>query len=110
MGAVLETLGERLPPSSAQHLADQLPTPLDEVVENAEDGFSPIVEVSADKTSGAAGLKVAFTATAKDADSPELTYSWDFGDGTEGEGLNTTHRYKKTGTYTATFTARSALV
>jgi len=75
-------------------------------IENAEDGFSPIVEVSADKTSGAAGLKVAFTATAKDADSPELTYSWDFGDGTEGEGLNTTHRYKKTGTYTATFTAR----
>ncbi|MBL1065227.1 DUF2267 domain-containing protein [Streptomyces sp. 7-21] len=38
VGAVLETLGERLPPRSAQHLADQLPTPLDEVVENAEDG------------------------------------------------------------------------
>ncbi|GAA1427166.1 ThuA domain-containing protein [Streptomyces thermospinosisporus] len=75
-------------------------------IENAEDGFSPIVEVSADKTSGAAGLKVAFTATAKDADSPDLTYGWDFGDGTKGEGLNPTHRYKKTGTYTATFTAK----
>ncbi|GAA0652646.1 ThuA domain-containing protein [Streptomyces thermocarboxydovorans] len=75
-------------------------------IENAEDGFSPIVEVSADKTSGAAGLKVAFTATAKDADSPDLTYSWDFGDGTKGEGLNPTHRYKKVGTYTATFTAK----
>ncbi len=51
-------------------------------IENAEDGFSPIAEVSADRTSGAAGLKVAFTASVKDADSPDLTYSWDFGDGT----------------------------
>ncbi len=75
-------------------------------IENAEDGFSPIAEVSADKTSGAAGLKVQFTASAKDADSPDLTYSWDFGDGTEGEGLNPTHKYKKVGTYTATFTAK----
>ncbi|MBT2409486.1 ThuA domain-containing protein [Streptomyces sp. ISL-12] len=75
-------------------------------IESAEDGFSPIAEVSADKTSGAAGLKVKFTATAKDADSPELTYSWDFGDGTTGEGLTPTHTYKKAGTYTATFTAK----
>jgi uncharacterized protein (DUF2267 family) len=36
--AVLTALGERLPQQSAQHLADQLPTPLDEVVENAPDG------------------------------------------------------------------------
>src|SRR5690606_23611467 len=75
-------------------------------IENAEDGFSPIAEVRADKTSGAAGLKVRFTATAKDADSTDLTYSWDFGDGTKGEGLTPTHKYKKTGTYSATFTAK----
>ncbi|PSK53476.1 Soluble aldose sugar dehydrogenase YliI [Streptomyces sp. 111WW2] len=75
-------------------------------IENAADGFSPIAEVSANKTSGAAGLKVAFTATAKDADSPDLTYGWDFGDGTKGEGLTPTHKYKKVGTYTATFTAK----
>ncbi|MBO0518019.1 PKD domain-containing protein, partial [Streptomyces beijiangensis] len=75
-------------------------------IENAQDGFSPIAEVSADKTSGAAGLKVAFTASAKDADSPNLTYSWDFGDGAKGEGLTPTHKYKKVGTYTATFTAK----
>ncbi|MGA5898472.1 ThuA domain-containing protein [Streptomyces venetus] len=75
-------------------------------IENAEGGFSPIAEVSADKTSGAAGLKVTFTGSAKDADSPNLTYSWDFGDGTKGEGLNPTHTYKKAGTYTATFTAK----
>ncbi|MFE1046809.1 ThuA domain-containing protein [Streptomyces olivaceus] len=74
-------------------------------IENAADGFTPIVEASADKTSGAAGLKVKFTATAEDADSPDLTYTWDFGDGTKGEGLTPTHKYKKVGTYTATFTA-----
>ncbi|WP_437063723.1 ThuA domain-containing protein [Streptomyces sp. enrichment culture] len=74
-------------------------------IENAADGFTPIVEASANKTSGAAGLKVKFTATANDADSPDLTYAWDFGDGTKGEGLTPTHKYKKVGTYTATFTA-----
>ncbi|MFC8310524.1 ThuA domain-containing protein [Streptomyces olivaceus] len=74
-------------------------------IENAADGFTPIVEASADKTSGAAGLKVKFTATAEDADSPDLTYAWDFGDGTKGEGLTPTHKYKEVGTYTATFTA-----
>jgi glucose/arabinose dehydrogenase/type 1 glutamine amidotransferase len=75
-------------------------------IENAADGFSPIAEVKADRTSGAAGLKVAFTGSAKDADSPDLTYSWDFGDGTTGEGLTPTHQYKKAGTYTAVFTAK----
>ncbi|NGO76402.1 DUF1080 domain-containing protein [Streptomyces sp. YC504] len=75
-------------------------------IENAEDGFSPLAEVSADKTSGPAGLKVKFTGSAKDADSTDLTYSWDFGDGTKGEGLTPTHQYKKIGTYTVTFTAK----
>ncbi|MGP2437314.1 ThuA domain-containing protein [Streptomyces sp. JW3] len=75
-------------------------------IESAEDGFSPIAEVSADKTSGAAGLRVKFTGSATDADSPDLTYSWDFGDGTTGTGLTATHRYKKAGTYSATFTAK----
>ncbi|MFV2118170.1 ThuA domain-containing protein, partial [Streptomyces sp. Act-28] len=75
-------------------------------IENAEGGFSPIVGVSADKTSGAAGLKVQFTATAEDADSPDLAYTWDFGDGTRGEGPSPTHQYKRVGTYTATFTAK----
>jgi uncharacterized protein (DUF2267 family) len=36
--AVLVTLGERLPPVPGRHLAAQLPTPLDEVLENAPDG------------------------------------------------------------------------
>ncbi|MGP4113590.1 DUF2267 domain-containing protein [Streptomyces sp. 4N509B] len=36
--AVLTTLGERLPHRSGEHLADQLPSPLDEVLRNAPDG------------------------------------------------------------------------
>ncbi|MEO3749364.1 DUF2267 domain-containing protein [Streptomyces sp. B6B3] len=36
--AVLATLGERLPEQPAQHLADQLPTPLDDILEDAADG------------------------------------------------------------------------
>ncbi|MDT0346370.1 DUF2267 domain-containing protein [Streptomyces litchfieldiae] len=34
--AVLTTLGERLPSHSAEHLADQLPTPLAQILENAD--------------------------------------------------------------------------
>jgi uncharacterized protein (DUF2267 family) len=37
VAAVLETLGERLPAHSAQHLADQLPTPLSDLVEEGHD-------------------------------------------------------------------------
>lgn len=40
----------------------------------------------------------------EDADEP-LTYTWDFGDGSSGSGLLTTHAYRSPGTYTVTFTA-----
>ncbi|MGK5532981.1 DUF2267 domain-containing protein [Streptomyces sp. URMC 129] len=35
--AVFETLSERLPAGSAEHLADQLPTPLANILENADE-------------------------------------------------------------------------
>ncbi|UED87284.1 DUF2267 domain-containing protein [Streptomyces profundus] len=34
--AVIGTLGERLPDTSAEHLADQLPTPLADIVDRSE--------------------------------------------------------------------------
>lgn len=34
--AVIATLGERLPASSAEHLADQLPTPLADIVDQSD--------------------------------------------------------------------------
>ena len=39
-----------------------------------------------------------------DADGDNLSYSWDFGDGNTGEGVNTTHVYSKPGTYSCTLT------
>ncbi|WP_030664150.1 PQQ-dependent sugar dehydrogenase [Streptomyces rimosus] len=77
-------------------------------IEYAKDGLTPIAEASADRTDGVAPLKVSFTGKATDGDSKDLTYAWDFGDGTKGEGLNPSHTYEKNGTYQATFTAKDA--
>ena len=76
-------------------------------IENATDGYSPIAEAAADRTSGKAPMKVAFTsAGTADADGDTLTYRWDFGDGHTSTAPNPTHRYTRNGTYTATVTAK----
>ncbi|MFJ9833214.1 PQQ-dependent sugar dehydrogenase [Streptomyces sp. NPDC101169] len=75
-------------------------------IENATDGHSPVAQAAADRTSGQAPLKVAFTsAGSSDQDGDALTYSWDFGDGSTSTAADPTHKYKKNGTYTATVTA-----
>lgn len=75
-------------------------------IENATGGRSPVAEATANKTSGTAPLKVAFSsAGTTDADGDPLTYTWDFGDGTTATTANPTHTYRKNGTYTATVTA-----
>ncbi|MGW2826659.1 PQQ-dependent sugar dehydrogenase [Streptomyces sp. NPDC001443] len=76
-------------------------------IENATDGHSPVAQAAADRTSGQAPLKVAFSsAGSSDQDGDALTYSWDFGDGATATGANPTYKYKKNGTYTATVTAK----
>ncbi|MFB7334357.1 PQQ-dependent sugar dehydrogenase [Streptomyces adustus] len=76
-------------------------------IENATDGHSPVAQAAADRTSGQAPLKVAFSAAgSSDQDGDALTYSWDFGDGATATGANPTYKYKKNGTYTATVTAK----
>ncbi|WP_327678587.1 ThuA domain-containing protein [Streptomyces sp. NBC_00467] len=76
-------------------------------IENATGGRSPVAEASADKTSGKAPLKVAFSsAGTTDGDGDALTYAWDFGDGGTSTDANPSHTYKKNGTYTATVTAK----
>lgn len=76
-------------------------------IENATGGRSPVAEASANKTSGVAPLKVAFSsAGTTDADGDALTYSWDFGDGGTSTSANPTYTYRKNGTYTATVTAK----
>ncbi|WP_234102329.1 PKD domain-containing protein, partial [Streptomyces venezuelae] len=76
-------------------------------IENATGGRSPVAEANANKTSGTAPLKVAFTSTGTtDGDGDPLTYTWDFGDGGTATTANPTHTYRKNGTYTATVTAK----
>ncbi|MGW1800872.1 PQQ-dependent sugar dehydrogenase [Streptomyces sp. NPDC001984] len=76
-------------------------------IENATDGHSPVAQATADRTSGQAPLKVAFSsAGSSDQDGGALTYSWDFGDGDKSTAANPTHKYKTNGTYTATVTAK----
>ncbi|MFI5473278.1 carbohydrate-binding protein [Streptomyces cacaoi] len=75
-------------------------------IENATDGHSPVAQAAADRTSGQSPLKVRFSsAGTTDQDGDALTYSWDFGDGGTSTAAGPTHKYKKNGTYTATFTA-----
>ncbi|MEV6784056.1 ThuA domain-containing protein [Streptomyces sp. NPDC051098] len=76
-------------------------------IENATGGRSPVAEASANKTSGKAPLRVAFSsAGTTDGDGDALTYAWDFGDGGTSTAANPSHTYKKNGTYTATVTAK----
>ncbi|UXY33843.1 PQQ-dependent sugar dehydrogenase [Streptomyces albidocamelliae] len=76
-------------------------------IENATDGHSPVAQAAADRTSGQAPLKVAFSsAGTTDQDGDALTYGWDFGDGATSTAADPTHKYKKNGTYTATVTAK----
>ncbi|MFI2346028.1 ThuA domain-containing protein [Streptomyces sp. NPDC019443] len=76
-------------------------------IENATGGRSPVAEAAANKTSGKAPLRVAFSsAGTTDGDGDALTYAWDFGDGGRSTEANPTYTYKKNGTYTATVTAK----
>lgn len=65
----------------------------------------PVAQASATPTSGAAPLDVQFNASASsDPDNDPLTFSWDFGDGTNGSGATPSHRYNAPGTYNAVVT------
>ncbi|MEZ0294463.1 MAG: ThuA domain-containing protein [Solirubrobacteraceae bacterium] len=67
---------------------------------------APVIgAVTASRTIGLAPLAVDFTAAATDADDDELSYSWDFGDGTPASTQqNPSHTYQLAGTHTATVT------
>jgi glucose/arabinose dehydrogenase len=68
---------------------------------------APIARASADKTSGATPLTVAFSsAGSADPEGGTLSYSWAFGDGTTSTAANPTKTYSTDGTYTVTLTVR----
>lgn len=62
----------------------------------------PAVTVQAAPTSGAAPLVVTFTASGE-----AVSYHWQFGDGTEGDGAAVEHTYQTAGRFTAVVTGTS---
>ncbi|MGB7157671.1 MAG: DNRLRE domain-containing protein [Tepidisphaeraceae bacterium] len=66
---------------------------------------APVANASANQTSGNTPLVVNFSAAGStDPDGDSLTYSWNFGDGTTGAGLNVQKTYANAGTYNAVLT------
>ncbi|CAH0999302.1 hypothetical protein LEM8419_00600 [Neolewinella maritima] len=66
---------------------------------------APVASFTATPTSGTSPLSVSFDATASnDPEATALTYAWDFGDGTTGDGATPSHVYTGTATFTASLT------
>lgn len=68
------------------------------------DNIAPISEAGGDQAINEDGTAVFSGSQSIDtaSDKPLLTYLWDFGDGTFGNGIGTSHVYTKVGTYTVT--------
>jgi len=64
----------------------------------------PTVGPTASTYNGTAPLDVQFTANGLDPEGGVLTYSWDFGDGTNSTAANPLHTYTSPGTYVAAVT------
>ncbi len=71
-------------------------------IERTENNLYPIVELGGPYT-GRVGIPVALNAGAsRDPDGDDITFAWDFGDGTKGSGATPRHTYKKPGTFPVT--------
>jgi len=76
-----------------------IPLPLDPPV-----GGAPVA-IPGGPYTGNVNVPVTFDGSASyDSDGGELTYAWDFGDGTTGEGMTPQHTYAMAGTYTVSLT------
>ncbi|MFI6333950.1 carbohydrate-binding protein [Streptomyces sp. NPDC050535] len=68
---------------------------------------NPVAQVSADRTSGALPLAVRFSSQgSSDPEGQQLTYSWNFGDGSTSTQANPSHTYTAAGTFRPTLTVR----
>lgn len=76
------------------------------VVVNVRGNAAPVVTIVANPTSGVFPLTVSFTATANDPDNDNMTYEWNFGDGSPVAAIEKVqHTYAMPGTYVPTFKA-----
>lgn len=74
-------------------------------IDYAADGRAPTVVINADRLDGPGPLTVTFDSEGTfDQDGDELTYLWDFGDGTTSTEQNPTHTYTVNGTFQARLT------
>ncbi len=92
---------------TAVDLADQESELSDEVSKAVPiSNHAPTAAFSADKSSGTASMPVAFDASASTDPDPgdSLSYAWDFGDNTSGNGISITHTFDNPGSYTVTLT------
>ncbi|MCA1270679.1 PQQ-dependent sugar dehydrogenase [Streptomyces sp. 7G] len=66
---------------------------------------SPVAKAAADRTSGPTPLAVSFSSSGSaDPEGGNLSYAWDFGDGTTSTDPNPSHTYTTAGTYNPTLT------
>jgi cytochrome c len=75
-------------------------------IDYAEGNRAPVAQMRSDRQMGAAPMTVQFSAQGSfDYDKDDaLRYRWDFGDGSQGEGLQASHTYAKPGKYEAVLT------
>jgi len=79
----------------------------DTVIITVLDVTPPIANAGQDQTVNA-GTIATFDASASTDNMGIVSYEWDFGDGTTGIGITTTHTYTNPGNYTVTLTVRDA--
>ena len=74
----------------------------DQVTVDVADEPVTTAAFEASVTMPAPGEEITFNASGSTAGTGSLSYSWDFGDGTTGNGVQVTHAYGDAGTYTVT--------
>jgi PKD repeat protein len=77
---------------------------VDEPPEPPASNTPPVVTLSATPVTGSTPLRVKLSADASDADGDEVSYLWDFGDGTISSDNPVTHVYRDAGDYSASVT------
>jgi PKD repeat protein len=73
------------------------------ISESAE-GPTAVINITPDPAEGIVPFEVYFNASNSTSGSSIVSYEWDFGDGTTGSGITTTHTYNEVGSYTVILT------